>query len=145
MTGQDWKFHHCGLIVRDTRKTCELYRMIGFEITDGPYETPPKFPDNPMNSVVAWIRKDALAIEILQPLAGQWVNKEFLERSGDGVNHICFTVADLEAEKRLMEQRGFPMVYGFSVPKGSFAYFDTRKTGNLMIELLQPASPRPAN
>jgi catechol 2,3-dioxygenase-like lactoylglutathione lyase family enzyme len=140
MIADNWKFSHVGLIVRDARKACEFYRSLGFEITSGPYETPPKFPDNPMNSVVAWMKKDAAVFEIIQPLEGKWINKEFLETVGEGVNHICFTVDDIETERARLTQMGFPVLYGFSVPRGTFAYFDTRSVGNLIVELLQPAA-----
>ena len=47
-------------------------------------------------------------------------------------------IDDIAGEKKRMEAMGFPEVYGFTVGLGTFAYFDTRKVGNLMIELLQP-------
>jgi catechol 2,3-dioxygenase-like lactoylglutathione lyase family enzyme len=143
MIDSNWKFSHAGLIVRDTLKTCDHYRRLGFEVIRGPYETPVKYPDNPMTSVVAWIRRDTITFEVIQPLAGRWVNKEFLETIGEGVNHLCFTVEDIASERKRMEDMGFPVVYDFTVGLGTFAYFDTRKAGNLMIELLQSAPQQP--
>jgi catechol 2,3-dioxygenase-like lactoylglutathione lyase family enzyme len=138
IANQNWKFSHAGLIVKDTARTCEHYRQLGFEVLKGPYTTPAKYPDNPMNSVVAWIKKDAIVFEVIQPLEGRWVNKEFLDTIGEGVNHICFTVDNIAEERQRLEGMGFPVVYGFTVPLGTFAYFDTRKAGNLIIELLEP-------
>jgi catechol 2,3-dioxygenase-like lactoylglutathione lyase family enzyme len=137
MIADNWKFSHVGMIVRDARKTCEHFRSLGFEITSGPYETPAKTADNPMNSVVAWMKKDAAVFEVIQPLEGRWINKEFLETAGEGVNHVCFTVDDIEAERARLTAMGFPEIYGFKVKRGTFAYFDTRRAGNLIIELLQ--------
>ena len=72
-------------------------------------------------------------IEIIQPLEGRFVNKEFLDTVGEGVNHIAFEVDDLAAERARLEAMGFKPVYHSPV----FAYFDTRSQGNLMIELKQ--------
>ena len=138
MIAGNWKFSHAGLIVRDTLKTIAHYKQLGFEVIRGPYDTPVESADNPRTSKVAWIKRDTMTFEVIQPLEGKWVNKEWLETVGEGVNHLCFTVDDIASERQRMEAMGFPEVYGFTVGLGTFAYFDTRKSGNLMIELLQP-------
>lgn len=132
-----WRFHHAGLIVRDTKAACAFYEALGFEVVAQPYVTPPKFPDNPMNSVVSFVRKGGFMFEIMQPVEGRWVAMDFIETIGEGVNHLCFEVDDIEAERRHMTEAGYPIVYGFDVPIGTFSYFDTRRMGNVMIELLQ--------
>ena len=134
MIRDDWKFLHIGMIVRDTDKTCAFFGMMGFRVIRT-FETPSKSPDNPRTSKIALIQKDAAVLEVIQPLEGTWINKDFLESVGEGVNHICFEVNDVEAETERMISFGFPVIY--KVARG--AYFDTRKVGNLMIELVRPA------
>ena len=72
-------------------------------------------------------------MEFIQPLEGSWVNKEFLDTVGEGVNHIAFSVSDLEAETERLTRMGFPVVFG----NERCAYFDTRRMGNLIIELVR--------
>ena len=132
MIGDDWKFLHIGMIVRDTDKTCAFYETMGFRVIRT-FETPSKSPDNPRTSKIALIQKDSAVIEIIQPLEGTWINKDFLESVGEGINHICFEVGDVKKETERMIERGFPVIY--ALPRG--AYFDTRKVGNVVIELIQ--------
>lgn len=139
MYSSDWKFAHAGLIVRDCVATTAFYRELGFDVVVGPYVTPPKYPDNAMSSRVSFVGKGGMLLEIMEPLDGQWVIREFLDQHGEGVNHICFEVEDIEKERQRLEAMGFPVVYGFTVPLGTFMYFDTRSRGNVLLELLQPA------
>ncbi len=46
-------------------------------------------PANPRTSRIALIKKDSAVIEIIQPLEGTWINKDFLDSVGEGINHIC--------------------------------------------------------
>ena len=134
MIGSNWRFMHVGMIVRDTLKTCEHFKTLGFEVSRQPFTTAAKSAENPQTSVIANMKKDSIVVEIIQPLEGRFVNKEVLDSIGEGVNHLCFEVDDFPAERARMEAMGFPVVYG----SPAFAYFDTRKCGNLMIELHPP-------
>ncbi len=136
-----WKFAHAGLIVRDCEQTTRFYRDLGFDIISAPYVTPPKYADNAMSSRVSFVGRGGLLLEIMQPLDGQWVIRDFLDSNGEGINHICFEVADIESERERLESMGFPVIYGFSVELGTFKYFDTRRQGNIIVELLQPSRP----
>jgi catechol 2,3-dioxygenase-like lactoylglutathione lyase family enzyme len=131
--GDDWKFTHVGLIVRDLDKSGRLLARLGFSLVRGPFTTEPKAADNPQTSRIAYFRKDALLFEVIQPIEGRFVNKHFLESIGEGVNHTCFEVDDFAADRARMEAMGYPFVYGSSI----FGYFDTRAVGGVMIELKQ--------
>ena len=138
MMEEGWKFLHVGLIVADTLKTLEFYKSLGFEVMREPYQTPAKSADNPRTSLISFVRKGDVVMEIIQPLEGSFVNKDFLAASGGGINHMAFEVKDLALERAKMEAAGYPVVYG-GLPGGFFAYFDTRSaSGNLIIELIQP-------
>jgi catechol 2,3-dioxygenase-like lactoylglutathione lyase family enzyme len=138
LLSSDWKFHHGGVIVHDCAATSERYRELGFNIVVGPYTTPPKQPDNPMNSTVCFVEKGGILLEIMQPLEGRWVIKEFLETVGEGINHLCFQVENIREEEKRMNDLGYHAVYGADVSLGTFRYFDTRKAmGNVIVELLE--------
>jgi hypothetical protein len=55
-----------------------------------------------------------------------------------GVNDFIFTVDNLEKETAGLAAKGVPAVLSGN-PKngGAFAYFDTRKVGNMMMKLIQ--------
>lgn len=128
-----WDFLHVGVIVRDAVATMEFYLSLGFDIVDAPFHTPSRSPDNPRTSRIARVRKGGAVLEIIQPLQGRWINKEFLETVGEGVNHIAFAVDDLAAERAQMVGMGFAIV----LETQKAIYFDTRATGNVIIELVR--------
>jgi methylmalonyl-CoA/ethylmalonyl-CoA epimerase len=137
----DWRFVHAGLIVRDCRRATAFYCHLGFDVVSEPYVTPPKYPDNAMSSCVSFVARGGILLEIMEPLDGRWVIKDFVDKHGEGVNHLCFEVDDIQREKQRLEAMGFPVIYGFDVSLGKFRYFDTRKIGNIVIELLEPGGP----
>ena len=64
-----------------------------------------------------------------------------LERAGEGVGHVAYTVDDLEAETAKLVERGFPVILSIRHAGNdtrSAVYLDTRsKFSNLIIELMQ--------
>ena len=132
MDQSGWRFKHVGLIVRDTDKAYEFFKGMGFEVSRERFFASPAIP-NPPKSHITHLNKGGLVLEIIQPMAGKFINMEFLETVGEGVNHICFEVDDLASEKKKMAAQGFAELYGSEV----FGYFDTRAHGNMIIELDQ--------
>jgi methylmalonyl-CoA/ethylmalonyl-CoA epimerase len=133
METDDWRFRHVGVIVRDTAATYDFYRTLGFRSVDPPFQTPVRTADNPRTSRIARVERAGVTMEFIQPLAGTFVNKEFLDTVGEGVNHIAFTVSDLEGEVERLGRMGFPALYG----NERCAYCDTRRAGNVIIELIR--------
>ena len=76
-------------------------------------------------------------IELIAPVEGETLYKQFLETNGEGIQHVAFTVDDLDRETKKMREKGIPVI--LSDRRESFAYFDTRKIGGIIIELMQSA------
>ena len=83
-------------------------------------------------------------MEFMEPIgedASFW--KEFLDREGEGFNHIAFEAKDIMTCIREFEAQGLPCLqYGFwpaseNSGKGAYAYIDTRKLLGFVIELLE--------
>ena len=75
-------------------------------------------------------------LELIQPVSGKYIHKEFLESRGEGINHICFLVDDIEEVISIMAEAGFKaIVYQKNVGGGGMAFFDTDKVGGVIIEL----------
>ena len=80
----------------------------------------------------------SVAYEFAQPLEKETTYGEFLTRKGEGVYSLDFTVDDLAKETSRLTYRGIRVVLSGKPKNGSaFAYFDTRKVGNLMVKLVQ--------
>ncbi|MBU2647118.1 VOC family protein [bacterium] len=146
-----WKLVHVGIPVRDLDKAIEDYKSLGVAsfkpeyLIDssnfGEYLVYGKTPDPAVKTRVAIGEVGPLGIELLQPVQGKTVHREFLESVGTGIGHIAYAVEDLEAEIAKLVEKGFPVILSFT-SKGEErrrgVYIDTRsKFSNLIIELIQ--------
>jgi hypothetical protein len=67
------------------------------------------------------------------------VNGDFLKSKGEGIDHIAYTVdaAHFDREVEKMKSRGLSILFsGRQSNGGKFAYFDTRKVGGIITELM---------
>jgi len=146
-----WRLRHVGIPVRDLDKSIEDYRRLGiasfqpeFLIDSSKfaeYKVYGKTPDPVVKTRAALGKVGPLGIELLQPVQGETVHKEFLENAGEGIGHIAYAVDDLEAETAKLVEKGFPMILSIKPPgrkQRSAVYIDTRtRFSNLIIELIQ--------
>ena len=77
----------------------------------------------------------------IQPTAGRSIYKEFLERHGEGFQHIALNVSDMDKAVDLFRERGVEVSQDGAWGQGErvdgrFAYLDTDSAGGLTIELL---------
>jgi methylmalonyl-CoA/ethylmalonyl-CoA epimerase len=138
-----WKFDHIGVVVRDLDQAIQYYRSLGFgDFSANPSEvaTDRKVYGKPANIKLkgAETPLGAIRFEMLQPVEGESVQKEFLVKRGEGINHIGFVVEDLDQEVAKLEARGFPVVSSGKIPPhGAFTYVDTSRVGGVFIELIK--------
>jgi len=144
-TGEDSmfsRFDHIGLVVRDLEKAIAYYQSLGI----GPFEQIPldSMTDRMMHGEpcdfdmkVAKAQIGEIAVELIQPVKNCALLEEFLERNGEGINHICFLVSDLAKEEAKMVDKGFKIILSARHPTGGADYFDTREVGGVIIEIAQ--------
>jgi len=163
---KNWTFHHLGVIVADTEKAVEYYRSLGFIdfptespkpsnppptwqqfivygetfIKDGELLVPRKSGGKP--GEIRWCSVGTIALELTLPGNGPFrtIHNDFLDNFGEGIEHIAYGVTpenfDKEVEK--MKARELPIVMsGESSDGGGFIYFDTRKVGGIITELMK--------
>lgn len=92
---------------------------------------------------LGWQRHGAVPFEWCVPPAGTpSVYAEYLKKHGEGVQHIAFSVPDMDAAIVHYKSLGFAAVQGGGWGEagkpgsGRFAYLDTDAAGGLTIELL---------
>jgi methylmalonyl-CoA/ethylmalonyl-CoA epimerase len=131
----NWKFHHIGSVVRDVDEAVEYYQSLGIVDTATDHII---MEGKKAKLVGRIIYIGSLVIELWQPIRGETVQQEFLNSRGEGVNHIAFYVDDLDKERDKLVEKGIPVVFSVRDQNGYMAYFDARKVGNILIELIQP-------
>ena len=163
---KNWKFHHLGVIVADMEKAVEYYKSLGVidfiperprpanpptmeeftaygktVIKDGEVQVP-RNPDAKPGVPNTWWRIGEITLELIQPGEGSVknVNRDYLENMGEGINHVAYTVDaeyfDEEVEK--MKGKGLDIIlFGRMSNGGGYVYFDTRKFGGIVTELMK--------
>ena len=136
-----------GVIVKDVDKAVEYYQALGIGLFESSKTahlvTDRKVYGKPADDVKNKARlaqmMGQLYLELVQPVSGESIQKEFLEIKGEGINHLGFFVDDLKKETAKMVEKGFKVISSTRYAGGGgIAYFDTDKVGGVIFELIQP-------
>ena len=147
--GSNWKFRHVGVVVRDMDKAANQYESILGEGIFRPetmldssqfsgYEVYGKEASNVHRSRFrhSEIGADKFDLEFISPVEGDPIYRDFLNKQGEGLHHIAFTVDDLDSEVAKLKAKGISVLTSVKRPNGrGFAYFDF---GPCVIELVGP-------
>ena len=146
---ENWRFAHVAVVVQDMDKAVEYYQSLGIATfrpefmldssTYTDYKVYGKTPDTIDKTRMRILEIGSFPLELVQPVEGEPIYNEFLKSKGEGVHHIAYFVDDLEGETAKLAKKGIPVitrVYRGSTGAG-FAYFDIRRVGNVIIELIQ--------
>ena len=144
------KVDHIGIIVRDMDKTIEYYESLGM----GPF-APVKdlghldryLYGKPLDANRVKLRIELpekpdklgqIRFELIQPIEGESPWMEFLQTKGDGMMHIAYCSTDIDQDVAELKERGLEVLYSSRFRNGGgCAYFDARKYGGIIIELVQ--------
>jgi methylmalonyl-CoA/ethylmalonyl-CoA epimerase len=138
------KIDQVGIVVRDIEKAMQYYssffglgpfrRLNVTSVDRVVYGRPAKDVAN----LTRVTRMGSVQFELVQPISGESIQKEFLEKRGEGINHLGFFVKDLDAEVTKLAEKGFkPVSTGRFTGGGGFAYFDTNQVGGVFFEVIQ--------
>ena len=123
------------LVTEDHQRTMEGLVRLGV----GPFRVYTFTPDSvtdqtyrgqasPFSLKVCFATNDGLTFEIMQPLSGRTVMREFLDAHGEGIHHLAFDCNGAPWEERLkmFTDRGFARTQsGRWLNQNSFSFFDT--------------------
>ena len=78
-----------------------------------------------------------LQLELIQPVTGPGIHREFLDQHGPGLHHLCFAVDDVGAACARAEAAGLPVLMRGSMMDGEieFAYVDGSHAGVPYVEV----------
>ena len=88
---------------------------------------------------IGFAQMGPIELELIQVLEGETPHSEFLRQRGEGLHHIRFPVADLEATLAELARCGIQPVWRHNYEKAgiSFAYLNTDQIGGTMFELIE--------
>lgn len=132
-------FRHVGYIVRDLRQAIADFQRL-FDLQDEDIRIIPPF-NLVADSRFAFFHADGLDFELIEPISEHF--KKMLFDSGIGINHICFTVDNIEEAYAEMTRKGIRPGHVtpngiLSLPHQKMIYFDPADTGGFLIEYIEP-------
>jgi methylmalonyl-CoA/ethylmalonyl-CoA epimerase len=83
-------------------------------------------------------------MEIIQPLTGASIYRDWLDQRGEGLHHVAAIVESVDAFVATASQHGIDVISrgeGFGVDDtGKYAYFDTQAALGMILEAVEPPS-----
>lgn len=137
-----------GVIVKNIDEAAEFYQSLGI----GPFVSPQHpapivdrmmhgRPAPDVKNRISTAQLGPIELELVQPISGESIQKEFLQTHGEGVNHLGFRVENIERGVAKLIEKGFRVVSsGKTIGSGRFAYVSTDKVGGILFELMQSDS-----
>ncbi len=130
---------HIGYAVTDMERSISLYRDL-FSLTVSHSEI---LSDRGIE--IAFLKLPNTKIELLSPVAGsQSVLTKFLEKRGEGLHHVCYTVHDIGGELIRLESCGVRLIDKTSRPGAEgtlIAFLHPKSTGGVLTELCEYLDP----
>ncbi|MGE5646531.1 MAG: VOC family protein [Acidobacteriota bacterium] len=87
---------------------------------------------------LTFLNTGTTVLELMEPVGGPTAWKDFLDKNGEGVQHVAFQVEDLERTIKSLEQQGMPVIHRgrYDSNDGDYVYVDSQAKLGVTIELL---------
>jgi catechol 2,3-dioxygenase-like lactoylglutathione lyase family enzyme len=136
---------HVSVVVKDLQKSMERYWSI---LGIGPWKIFPTFEppflkdtkirgeEKKHSMKIAQVNVGKVVLELIQPLEGESVYKEFLRERGEGLHHIAFhEPGDEDAILKEFEEMGIKVLYSGRYKGVRWYYMDTEKIIGTVCEV----------
>lgn len=134
------------ILVKDIEKAAKNWAdFLGVEVPDvhlnNPYEiTKATYRNNPCPARLkqAMFNFENVQIELITPaddMPSFW--RECLERDGEGVHHLAFSVRNSKNFDKPMEAQGMPLIQRGEYQNGRYSYYDTFDKLKVYLETLE--------
>lgn len=126
------KIEHLGIAVKDLEAAISLYeKLLGTPC----YKTE-NVPSEQVNT--AFFSVGESKIELLECASGNGVISRFIAKKGEGLHHIAFAVADIEAEMQRLKESGFELLNEKPKPGADnklVCFLHPKNTTGVLVEL----------
>lgn len=86
---------------------------------------------------LAFLNAGQVQIELIQPIGDPSIWKEYLDKHGNGVQHLAFTVAGMQQNLEFLETMGIGLSQKGEFTGGRYAYVDAAAKLGVDLELLE--------
>ena len=123
---------HIGIAVRQLSESIPLFEKL---LNSTCYKTEAVASEK---VTTAFFKTGDTKIELLESSSADGVIARFIEKKGEGLHHIAFEVADIEAEMKRLQQEGFVLLN--EQPKAGadnklVCFLHPKNTNGVLIEL----------
>ena len=150
----NWKFHHMAVVVRDIDKAIKYYQSLGIATfkpefmldssTYKDYKVYGKAPDTIDKTRMRLVQIGSLQLELVCPIEGEPIYKEFLKSKGEGFHHIAYETDDAKRDIRALQEKGINLI-DEEPRQGArntlIAFLHPRSTANVLTELCEVSQP----
>jgi methylmalonyl-CoA/ethylmalonyl-CoA epimerase len=132
---------HIGIYVNDLDDALAQYKKI-YDIADEQIrQVPPPGTPDPQGRF-AFIPIGGTEFELIQTVSEEF--KQMVGNPPPGINHIAFTVSDIEKAVQHMQAKGIRLGHVtadgiLDMHSSRVAYFNPQDTGGILIEFVEPA------
>ncbi len=126
------KIEHIGIAVKDLEHSIPLFEKL---LNSPCYKTEPVESEK---VITAFFQAGPNKVELLESTEPDGVIARFIEKKGEGLHHIAFEVADIEAEMTRLKEQGFVLLSETPKPGADnklVCFLHPKGTNGVLIEL----------
>ncbi len=130
------KLSHIGIAVKDLDKAIDFYRKLGLEVTSTEVVESQKVK-------VAFIPIGDTRLELLAATSEDSPIAKFIEKRGEGIQHLAFDVDDVKDNIKKASENGIEPIDKVPRPGAhntKIAFLHPKYTGGVLIEFCQEGS-----
>ena len=137
------QLHHVTVVVKDIERAVKFYSSVGI----GPFVAPDNhvFPKKTLwgepitfKLIIKEAQIGSAVLQLVQHVKGEGLYKEFVDNRGEGVQHLGFTVDDIDMAEKKAVKLGLKVSQRGRREDGSgYTYFDTEEPGGVVLEIRQ--------
>jgi len=128
------KLEHIGIAVKDLSKSITLFESL---LNSPCYKT--EIVDSEQVTT-AFFQNGETKIELLANTISGGVIEKFIEKKGEGIHHLAFSVVDIRSEMKRLKEQGFNLLQE-EPKKGAdnkwVCFLHPKSTNGVLIELCQ--------
>lgn len=128
------KLDHIGIAVKSIEKALPFYQDILGLALKGREEVAG------MKVKVAKLKTANVTLELIEPMIGEAAVSKFIEKRGEGIQHICFEAEDINATTNYLVAKGYQPVYAeprIGAGGRKVNFLSPKDTFGILIELVE--------